>query len=309
MKILLTGGTGFLGRNLMNQLLKNGNCEIVCFDRYAPDYIHNLNVEFLQGDINEHACVEQAVSGCDAVVHMACTVLPKNSNQDPGFDVSSNIGGSIQLLEAAVKNKVKRFVFLSSGGTVYGVPKELPITETHPNNPECSYGITKLAIEKYMNLYRDLYGLSTCSLRLANPYGEYQRVHSSQGAIPVFCYLALTGQRVQIWGDGSVQRDFVYIQDVVDAIIKAVEHPEVTGEINIGSGIGTSLNELLENIEAITGRKVLREYLEKRNFDVPVNVLDNTKAKQLLNWNAATPLNEGLRRTLDWIKENEVGTK
>ena len=160
-----------------------------------------------------------------------------------------------------------------------------------------------------MNLYRDLYGLSTCSLRLANPYGEYQRVHSSQGAIPVFCYLALTGQRVQIWGDGSVQRDFVYIQDVVDAIIKAVEHPEVTGEINIGSGIGTSLNELLKNIEAITGRKVLREYLEKRNFDVPVNVLDNTKAKQLLNWNAATPLNEGLRHTLDWIRENELGVK
>ena len=309
MRVLLTGGTGFLGRNLMLRLLQEKKYRVVCIDRYEPEYLRSLNVDFIHGDINEHACVEQAFENCDIVVHMACSVLPKNSNQDPYFDVLSNVGGSIQLLEAAVKTKVKRFIFISSGGTVYGIPRQLPIPEDHPNNPECSYGITKLAIEKYLNLYHDLYGLNTCSLRLANPYGEFQRVHYSQGAIPVFCYQALAGETVKIWGDGSVRRDFVYIQDVVDAIIKAIEHSEVTGEINIGSGVGTSINELLEQIEMLTGKKISREYLEKRAFDVPSNVLDNTRAKKLLNWEPVTPLNDGLMRTLQWIRANELDKK
>ena len=188
MRVLLTGGTGFLGSNLMLRLLQEKKYEVVCLDRYETDFVRSLDVEFIRGDINEQSCIEQAFKNCDVVVHMACSVLPKNSNQDPYFDVLSNVGGSIKLLDAAVKAGVKRFVFISSGGTVYGISEFLPITEDHPNNPECSYGITKLAVEKYLNLYRDIYGLNTCSLRLANPYGEFQKVHASQGVIPVFCY-------------------------------------------------------------------------------------------------------------------------
>ena len=189
MKILITGGSGFLGRNLIERLVGYGH-ELSCLDRFEASFLKGFGVKMFQGDIYEKVLVDEAMAGQDIVIHLACTVIPKTSNDDPYFDVMSNIGGAIHLLDAAVANNVRRFVFLSSGGTVYGTPQNIPIKESHPTNPECSYGITKLTIEKYLDLYHRLHGISTCSIRLANPYGEHQRFIAAQGVIPVFCYKA-----------------------------------------------------------------------------------------------------------------------
>ena len=301
MKILITGGSGFLGRNLIERLKSEGH-DISCLDRYLAPFLEEYGVRTIQGDIYEQVAVDEAVRGMDVVVHMACTTLPKTSNDDPYFDVLTNVGGSIRLLDSAVKNNIKKFVFISSGGTVYGTPKEVPIKETHPTNPECSYGITKLTIEKYLQLYMDLKGLQTCTLRLANPYGKYQRYKAIQGVIPVFCYKALKGEPIQIWGDGTVKRDFIAIEDTVRAISMAIDSPTATGVFNIGGGGAFSLNEILDCIEQIIGKKLIREYGESRPFDVPISYLDISKAEQILGWKPEIDVKTGIGSTIEWIK-------
>lgn len=300
MKILVTGGSGFIGRNLIERLCRDGH-EVSCLDRYDAPFLKKFHVRFFQGDISERVLVEESAKGQEAIVHLACTVIPKTSNDDPYFDVMTNVGGTIRLLDAAVDNKVRKFVFISSGGTVYGPKAPTPTREDAPNNPDCSYGITKLTIEKYLRLYRRLKGLDACTLRLANPYGIYERYRAAQGVVPVFCYKALIGEPVEIWGDGEVRRDFVYISDAVDAIVKTINCPAAQGEINIGGGRSTSLNELLDAIGETLGHQVERRYIASRPFDVPVSFLDITKAREVLDWAPTTPPAEGLKLMLEWI--------
>lgn len=300
MKVLITGGSGFLGRNLIERLIHEDH-EVSCLDRYIAPFLEEYGVRTIQGDIYEQVAVEESVKDMDVVVHMACTSLPKTSNDDPYFDVLTNVGGTIRLLDCAVKNKIKKFVFISSGGTVYGSPQEIPIKETHQTNPECSYGITKLTIEKYLQLYMEQKGLQTCTLRLANPYGKYQRYKAIQGVIPVFCYKALQEEPIQIWGDGTVKRDFVAIEDTIRAISMAIESPMATGVFNIGGGKAFSLNELLDFIENIVGKKIVREYGDPRPFDVPISYLDISKAEKVLGWKPEIDIETGIRNTLEWI--------
>lgn len=301
MRILVTGGSGFLGRNLLTRLASE-NVELICYDKFHAAFLDELGVRFIEGDLCNINSLEGALDGVDAVVHMACSVLPKTSNDNPQLDVVSNVVGSINLLDAAVRKSVKKFVFISSGGAIYGVPQMPVITENHPTEPICSYGITKLAIEKYLRLYGRRYKIQTCSIRLANPYGEYQRYISSQGVVPVFCYKALIGEVIDVWGDGSVRRDFIYVQDAVDGIIAAIMLNDTPYEVNIGSGVGTSINELLKVIEGVIGFSPQCRYLSCRDFDVPSNVLDVTMAKKYLNWIPKTNLREGILKTINWIR-------
>lgn len=305
MRVLITGGSGFLGRNLIERLAGYGH-ELSCLDRFEAPFLKNFGVKMFQGDVYEKVLVNEAMAGQDVVIHMACTVIPKTSNDDPYFDVMSNVGGTIHLLDAAVANRVRRFVFLSSGGTVYGTPQSTPIKESHPTNPECSYGITKLTIEKYLNLYHKLHGLSTCSIRLANPYGEHQRFIAAQGVVPVFCYKALKGEPIEIWGDGSVRRDFIYVGDAVEAIVRALDNVGAIGPLNIGSGASMSVNEILGAIEEILGKPLHRKYLAGRSFDVPNNVLDISKAKAILGWSPVVGFQEGMRRTLFYVEKQLI---
>ena len=302
-RILITGGSGFLGHNVILGLRAAGY-SVKCLDRYEAGFLKENDVEFLFGDISEKNLIEQTLKDVDIVIHMACTILPQMSNSDPYFDMMTNVGGSLSLLDAAVKNNVQKVVFLSSGGTVYGRPQSTPIPEEHPTNPTCSYGISKLMVEKYLRLYRELYGLESCAVRLANPYGRFQRVKSAQGVISVFCYKALKGEEIQIWGDGNVQRDFIYVDDVVDAILRILKKDGLPPELNIGSGIATSLNELLKVITAVCNKELKIKYMEKRGFDVPVSVLDISKAETFLDWHPAVCLRDGLKKTISWIHQN-----
>lgn len=303
MKILVTGGCGFLGHNLFDRLRRDGDKELVCLDPYEATFLAEDGIGYVKGDLADPEAIAKALSGVDVVVHMACTVIPKTSNEDPAFDVMSNVTSSIRLLDAAVKAKVKKFIFISSGGVVYGIPQTMPIAESHPTNPICSYGITKLTIEKYLRLYSREHGLKTCSLRLANPYGPYQRPNSAQGAPGVFCAKALRGEPIEIWGDGTVARDFFFVEDAVDAIAKAIACERAEGEINVGGGVATSLNMLVLAIREVLGKEPRVNYLPGRLFDVPVNVLDISRAYDVLGWRPRVGLIEGIAKTINWQKE------
>ncbi len=305
-RCVVLGGRGFIGSHLVDALLNRGYL-VRCFDRphiqpLNESHLEHKNFELCEGDLVSEADVASALEGCHACFHLVSTTLPKSSNADPVFDVESNVLGTVRLLAQAVQSGLKRIIFVSSGGTVYGVPKQIPILETHATDPTCSYGITKLSIEKYLHLFHVLHGLDYTVLRLANPFGEGQRVHASQGAVAVFLGKILRGEPVEIWGDGSVVRDYIYIRDVVDALLAALERTTDERIFNIGSGRGHSLNELIDSIENVTGRVVDRRYLPGRAFDVPVNVLSIARAKELLDWSPKVTFESGLKRFADWLR-------
>lgn len=307
MKCLILGGGGFLGSHLCEDLLTRGH-DVRILDRpnlarFKP-FQHHETVEWIDGDFVNLKDVDSAVSGCDIVFHLVSTTLPRSSNENPVYDVETNIVGTLHLLESVRKHKVRKIIFVSSGGTVYGIPREIPIKESHPTDPICSYGISKLAIEKYMSLFNLLHGIEYCVLRLSNPFGERQRVSAAQGAVTVFLHKALRNQVIEIWGDGTVTRDYFYVSDAVTALIQAMTYEGDNRLFNIGSGVGRSLNEILDAIDLLIGAPVKRVYKPPRAFDVPVNVLDISKAERLLNWKPQIQFAEGLSRTAQWLKSN-----
>jgi UDP-glucose 4-epimerase len=240
----------------------------------------------------------------DVILHLVSTTLPKNSNDDPIYDVQSNVVGTLQMLNAMVTHKVGKIVFISSGGTVYGNPVYLPIDENHPTNPLVSYGITKLIIEKYLQMYSHLHGIRAITLRVANPYGERQRIETAQGAVGVFLNRALKNLPIEVWGDGSVTRDYIHISDVAEAFVKAVEYSGTKQCFNISSGAGTSLNALIGMLEDVIGRKVQILYQPGRLFDVPASVLSNDLARDELKWTPSVTMWDGVARTAEWMKSN-----
>lgn len=305
-RCLVLGGRGFIGSHLVDALLNRGYL-VRCFDRphiqpLSESHLENKRFELWEGDLVSEADVASALEGCHACFHLVSTTLPKSSNADPVFDVESNVLGTVRLLAQATQSGLKKIVFVSSGGTVYGVPKQIPILETHATDPMCSYGITKLSIEKYLHLFHVLHGLDYAVLRLANPFGEGQRVHASQGAVAVFLGKVLRGEPIEIWGDGSVVRDYVYIRDVVDALLAALKRTTEEHIFNIGSGRGHSLNELIDAIENVTGCIAKRHYLPGRQFDVPINVLSIARARELLDWSPKITFESGLKKFADWLR-------
>lgn len=303
--VLVVGGSGFLGRHLVMRLAGEGH-DVRIADLRQPPWRPN-SVSYVGPGLGSDEVLDQAVAGCDMIVHLASSTIPKTSNDDPIADVATNLLGSMRLFDAAVRHKVKRVVFSSSGGTVYGEPKCEVVSEAHPTDPTSSYGIVKLAIEKYLALYYRLYGLEYAVLRIANLYGEYQSPTSGLGAIAAFCARAHSGEPIEIWGDGSVSRDFIYVGDVIDAFIKALDSTTVTAlTANLGSARSLSLNEILDTIEAILGRPLSRTYLPGRAFDVQRTCLDNTLARSALDWEPQTPIHEGIKRVLASYNEMRI---
>lgn len=304
MKCLVVGGGGFLGSHV-NQVLLAAGYSVRIFDRPSPhrkqSYPNYEAYEWVEGDLLNQEQVARALSGCDTVLHLAWTTLPGPSNENTIYDAETNIIGSLRLLEGIRQQVIKRLVFVSSGGTVYGVPQHVPISEKHPNSPTCAYGITKLAVEKYCELYWLLHNVDYRILRVANPYGERQRPDAAQGAVAVLAHKALKGHTIDIWGDGEVVRDYVYVSDVAAALIGALETRAEPRIFNIGGGKGRSINDVLLAIEKILGRKTERRYLPARSFDVPRNVLDITLARQNLEWAPRVDFMQGLERTIRWL--------
>jgi UDP-glucose 4-epimerase len=305
MKCVIFGGGGFIGSTIADRLMRDGH-ELRIFERPRVEpyrkFTESERVKWITGDLQSTHDVSEAIDGTDVVLHLVSTTLPKNSNDDPIYDVQSNMVATLQMLNVMVAKKIPKIIFISSGGTVYGIPKYLPIDEQHPTDPLVSYGIVKLGIEKYLHLFEHLHGIKSITLRVANPYGERQRIETAQGAVGVFLHHALKGVPIEIWGDGSVTRDFIHVSDVAEAFVRAVEYSGSKNVFNISSGYGTSLNELIVLLEKVLGKSIERRYLPGRLFDVPASVLSNELAREELKWAPSISMHDGIARTAEWMK-------
>ncbi len=295
-----------MGSHLAEELLAAGYAVRV-FDQANRDR-RNLasvagDIEIVEGDFLNESEVEKVIPGADFVFHLVGTTVPASSNANPVYDVKSNVLGSLRLFELCVANQVQKVIFASSGGTVYGIPQRIPIDESHPTEPICSYGIAKLTIEKYLHLFHRLHDLNYTVLRISNPYGERQRLDATQGVIAVFLGCLAQHRPIHLWGDGSVTRDFLYVRDVVRAMRLALEFRGPQKIFNISGNQGLSVNDLIAVLLKVTGEnpEIIRE--PKRLFDVPKNILDNSLARDLLKWEPLIRLEDGIKRTWDWVRQ------
>jgi UDP-glucose 4-epimerase len=305
-KCLILGGGGFIGSHLADALLAK-NFDVVIFDKlnFSRKNINHIldKVKIVEGDFNNEIDLKTALKDIDIAFHLVSSTLPANSNENPIYDVETNLVSSLRFLNEAFINGISKIIFISSGGTVYGIPERLPIKEYHPRKPICSYGIIKKTIEDYLYMFERLYGLDYYVFRLSNPYGERQNPFVAQGVIPVFLKKLIKGEKIEIWGDGSVERDYIYINDAVNALIKCLEVNPKERIFNLGSGKGYTLNDIIGIIEKVTGKKTNVEYKEKRNIDVPVNVLDNKLISEKLSWKTETDIETGILKTYEYLKK------
>lgn len=298
-RCLILGGCGFIGSHLADILVERG-FDVRLFDRLNVDTSRVAHlagkVSIIEGDFTNEADVVAVLKHIDIVYHLISTTLPASSNQNPAYDVESNVVSTLRMLNAAREAKVSKVIFSSSGGTVYGPVEKIPIPEDHPTNPITSYGIQKLTIEKYLALYGHLYGLDWTVLRPSNPYGERQDPQSIQGAVGVFAAAMKEGKPINIWGDGSVVRDYVYVKDLVEAFAWFADKKGPSRIYNIGTGAGVDLNTLIKLLASASALKPQVNYLPARKVDIPANVLDISRARRELGWEPRVSLEDGLKR-------------
>jgi UDP-glucose 4-epimerase len=299
---LILGGLGFIGSALGRELIRRGHAiRIYDLGDFHPLRHQGLEAaELIKGDFLDSESLTPALRGCDYVFHLIGTTLPGSAADNPTYDVETNVLGTLRLLELLRRAPPRRLVFASSGGTVYGSAQMLPIPEHHPTEPRTPYGVTKLMIEKYLSVYRLLHGLPFRVYRFSNPYGPGQR-QKQQGVITTFLRCLRDRQTLQIWGDGSVVRDYLYIEDLARAVADSFELSASPNTFNCGSGQGTSLREIVTLLEQATGRKPAVEYTPGRSIDVPANVLDITALTELCSWRPQVSLPEGIQRTWQTI--------
>jgi UDP-glucose 4-epimerase len=301
MNILVLGGNGFIGSHVVDTLIGAGH-SVRVFDRSPESWREPIDgVRYFLGDFDDRPLIGEALQGVDLVVHLISTTVPSTSNLDPVADIQSNLVRSVQLLQLMSAAGVKRIIYFSSGGTVYGVPEVLPILESAALNPICSYGVVKVAIEKYLLMFDHLYGFRSLILRPSNPYGVRQGHVGVQGAVATFMQKVLARERISIWGDGFVRRDYVEVTDIAQFCRIAIEK-DATGVFNLGSGVGLSLRELIGMIEQVIGVKAQVDYQPARRFDVPEVVLDISRAKSEIGWNPQVRMLDGLHRYYDWLR-------
>lgn len=261
------------------------------------------NVHILEADLTVDMDFDSILKDQEVVYHLVSTTVPTTSNQHISQELVSNVIFSANLFEACIRCDVKKVVFVSSGGTVYGKEVDCPLKEKTATNPISSYGVQKITIEKLLYLYRYMYGLDYRIIRLANPYGPYQRPNGVLGAVTTFTYKALKGDEITVYGDGSVVRDFIYIDDAIRAIMKIVNGENKHRTFNLGCGYGTSIKQVLETIEKALGIKLNVSYLEGRKVDVPVNYLDISRYEKYYGALNPISLEDGIRKTADFMKK------
>ncbi len=307
MRILVLGGSGFLGSHIVDKFLAE-NHEVCVYDLYPERFRRSPSgIKFYTGDFGNVGALSELIStGFDAVIHCVSTTTPKSSNESPEFDIQSNVIGTLYLLDICVEHKVGKLVFLSSGGTIYGEIGNLDLVdETHSVRPMCSYGVSKLTIEHYLEVYKHLRGLDYVALRLSNPYGERQSPLRALGALTVFLHRTLKGQSIDVWGDGSVTRDFIYVGDVADAVHRATVRP-ISGVFNVGTGTGLSLRDIIGHVSLAAKRDPEVNWLSPRSFDVPRIVLDSAKLRNATEWRVRTSLEDGIAITADWLRNADI---
>ena len=299
MKALVLGGCGFIGSHLVDRLLASGH-QVRVFDRspelFRPPLAH---VDYRFGNIADTPLLAESLEGVEVVYHLISTTVPSTSNLDPVADVEGNLINTLRLLQLMVQKHIPRIVYLSSGGTVYGIPEMVPISETHPLRPICSYGVVKVAIENYLQMFHQLHDMRYVVLRASNPYGERQGHAGVQGVIGTFMRKILVGEPIEIWGDGNIVRDFIYVGDLAQ-LCELAGMSEVSSIFNAGSGVGCSINEIVKALSEVSGHEISPEYHAGRGFDVPRVVLDISKTCSEFDWSPQVSLTAGVARSWKW---------
>lgn len=300
MRILVLGGNGFIGLNLVDRLINSGH-KVCVYDRSRSQLRDPLeNVEYQYGSLNDESSVSQALQNIEVVFHLISSSIPSTSNISPIDDIKNNLVDTISLLECMNKMKIRKIIYISSGGTIYGDSSNALINEDHPLNPQCSYGIVKLAVEKYLMMYARLYKFEPVILRASNLYGPWQGKVGLQGLIGTVLSKVINNEPIEVWGDGEVIRDYLYVTDLIDACEGAL-NKELSGIFNIGSGVGYSVNQIIKLIEEITSKKIEVRYSESREVDLKKVVLDIRKAKKEFGWKPKFSINEGLKEHYKWL--------
>ena len=305
MRVLIVGGAGFLGGELATRFVADG-FDTVVLDT-APRLAHRLpvpGVDALAFDFVGDAG-RVALPAADALVHLGCTTNPALSMRDLPYDAESNIGPSLRLFDAAAAAGIGRVVFASSGGTVYGAPRRLPVHEDDAPAPLSGYGVSKWAIERYLALNDRVRGVS---LRVSNPYGPRQLGGAAVGVIARYVGCVARGEPLQVWGDGRIVRDYIAVEDVAAAFATAVARPSFAhASYNIGSGEGRSINEIIEAVFAAAGRRVPVDYQPGRAYDVPEIVLDSARFVDETGWSPRISLAEGVGRLWEHARRDVAG--
>ena len=304
-KIVVTGGAGFIGSNTVKELLKNNNSVTVIDNLSTGKYENIRDAEFIKGDITDTNILKNAFKDADYIIHLAAISSIEQTIKDPKKSNDINITGTLNVLSEARDANVKRVIFASSA-SIYGNTTQLPIKENAPPNPTTPYAISKITGEYYCKSFHELYGLETVALRFFNVFGPRQQLNSAYSAvIPKFINAMLKDKRPTIYGDGEQSRDFIYIKDVVTAIIKATTAPNAAGtSINIATGKGTTLNELVNTINNSLGKTIKPSYTDKKQGDIKHSLADISLAKRVLDFTPEYTLDKGIEKTIEWLKSN-----
>ena len=303
-KALVTGGGGFIGSHVVDRLREAGH-HVAVVDDLRSGSLNNLPAGVRLYDVDIASSALEGVFSeerPDFVCHYAGQISVQRSMQDPLVDAETNVKGSLNLLQNCVKYGVRKVVYTSSGGAIYGDPVYLPCDEAHPVQPLSHYGVSKYAVEKYLYVYRESFGLDYTALRLGNVYGPRQDPLGEAGVVAIFSQAMLDGRPVSIFGTGEQERDFVHVSDVAAASVRALEAGS-GGAFNIGTGVGSSINRIFSLLKEITGYPLDADYGPAKPGEVFKIYLDIAEARRALGWEPEFSLEDGLKNTVAWFRE------
>ena len=296
MKVLILGGSGFLGANLADEFVNKGD-DVISFDLSHTEA--NSKITYIDGDFF-HYDFEKLIDKCDAIIHAICTISTNNCDETFMRGYSLDFVRGVEIFDLCSR-KHKKLIFLSSGGTVYGDADVIPTSENVPTKPISHYGVLKVALENVARVFNKTYGKNILSVRISNPYGPGQDYRKGIGFIDAAIRKSLLNEEMTIYGDGNICRDYIYIDDVRRIIVE-LAHREFDYEVlNIGSGIGTSQNEIVKLLSEL-GYKLRVKYVEKRGYDVQMNILDNTLLKKIYKPDLV-PVKEGIKLYASYLKQ------
>ena len=299
--VLITGGAGFIGRHLADHLVRRGDVAVTVIDNESLGDRRHLDldrVRFVAGDLRDRDDLRAALTGQDAVVHLAADTRVMDSIEDPGFNFENNVIGTFNLLELSRELGIRRIVAASTGGAILGDVTP-PVHEEMAPQPTSPYGASKLMLEGYLSAFSASYGLSGCALRFSNIYGP--RSFHKGSVVAAFFKKLLAGEPLEVFGDGSQARDYLFIGDLVEAIWAAVDS-DAEGAFQLGSGRPTTINELLDAMRRVTGREIEVDYRDFRPGEVRVTWCQVDKARRVLGFNPVTTLDDGLGQTWEWFE-------
>ncbi|MGB9771707.1 MAG: NAD-dependent epimerase/dehydratase family protein [Candidatus Kapaibacteriota bacterium] len=305
MNILVTGGAGFIASHIVDKYIELGH-NVTVIDNLSTGLLSNVNskAKFYEIDISDPAIERVIAEGSfDIINHHAAQINVRISVSDPIFDANTNIIGGLRLYESAVKHKVKKIIFASSGGTVYGEQRYFPAEETHPLEPCSPYGISKLTNEFYLNFYKSVYGVDFVALRYSNVYGPRQNPYGEAGVVAIFAEKMLTGGQPVINGDGTATRDYIFVSDVVRANVFALDD-KVSGAFNISTGIETDVNTIFKMLKAIIPCDAKEFHGPPKPGEIQRNCLSYRKFYELTGWKPEIGLEKGLEITVEYLKKN-----